>query len=124
MFISSQYDPIGIEDTMGIHCMKSGKSGSTLSNCSDTNMNFINGYRNKFIQDIQQLIKHNHSIWTISCCQHSYACYHNFYNVSSQKIPENTGSTVAEAIDRFVFHNERVVLVDQDPWPKNEPCAF
>ena len=66
----------------------------------------------------------NHSIWTISCCEHSYACYGNFYNVSRQKVPQLTGSTVADAIDRFVFHRERVVIVDEQTWPGNEPCAF
>jgi uracil DNA glycosylase len=73
---------------------------------------------------VDKLVLGGHSIWTISCCQHSYACYGGFYNVSAQKVPPVTGSTVAQAIERFVFDNERVVLVDQDPWPKNQACAF
>jgi hypothetical protein len=63
-------------------------------------------------------------VWTIACGQHSYACYQNFYDVPQQKIPMHTGATVRDAIDRFVFGGERVVLVDQGPWPMNAPCAY
>ena len=35
MFINSEYDPIGIEDTLNITCMKRGESGKTLKYCSE-----------------------------------------------------------------------------------------
>ena len=87
-------------------------------------MNNIEHYRSVYMKTVDTLVEAGHSIWTMACCQHSYACYQPFYNVSTQKVPELTGATVAEAIDRFVFHDERVVIVDQKPSPNNEPCAF
>lgn len=87
-------------------------------------MNFIEGYRTEYLNVVNTLVENGHSYWTIGCCQHSYACFADFYNVTSQKVPQMTGSTVAEAIDRFVFKNERVVIIDKDPWPANQPCAF
>lgn len=68
-------------------------------------MTFIEGYRVEYLKIVTKLIENNHSIWTISCCQHSYACYAGFYNVTTQKVPQLTGTTVADAIDRFVFSN-------------------
>ena len=68
-------------------------------------MKYIEHYRSEYMEIVGELMSKNHSIWTIGCCQHSYACYGDFYNVSQQKIPQLTGSTVAEAIDRFVFGN-------------------
>lgn len=87
-------------------------------------MKHIEGYRTEFLKIVNTLVQNGHSFWTISCCQHSYACYAGFYNVTTQKVPSLTGSTVAQAIERFVFNDERVVIIDNDPWPSNQPCAF
>jgi hypothetical protein len=95
MFLNSEYDPVGISNTMNITCFTSGQSGRTLKDCSETQMMHIEGYRNQFMKDVKVLVEAGHSIWTIACCQHSYACFGDFYNVSSQKVPGLTGSTVA-----------------------------
>lgn len=124
LFINSKYDAVGLEMSMNISCMKNGASGKTLKYCSEQEMELIEHYRASYQQTAATLVEHGHSLWTISCCQHSYACYAGFYNVSAQKVPQLVGSTVADAIERFVFGNERVVAVDQVDWPANEPCAY
>lgn len=98
MFINSQYDPVGIEDTMQIECLKNGKSGKTLQNCTATELKNIENYRNQFLKIVDTLMGEKHSIWTIGCSEHSYACYGGFYNVEAQKVPQLTGSTVAAAV--------------------------
>ena len=47
---------------------------------------------------VDKLVNNGHSIWTIACCQHSYACFSRGYDVENQKVPEQTGATVAKAI--------------------------
>jgi hypothetical protein len=63
------------------------------------------------------------SIWTIACSQHVYAVWGEFYDAPAQKIPESSGMTVRNAIERFVLEGERINLVDQGPWPANSACA-
>jgi hypothetical protein len=73
---------------------------------------------------VEKLVAAGHSIWTIACCQHSYACYDNFYNVDEQRVPPLTGLIVAQAIEKFVFDNERVILVDEGPGPRTKSALF
>ena len=73
---------------------------------------------------VEKLIFKKMSVWTIACSAHSYACYGYRYDVDGQRIPGRIGLTVREGIDRFVFNEEQVMLVDQVNWPKNEPCAY
>ena len=124
MFLNSEYDSIALEDTLNITCLKKTPTGKTPVNCSESTILVIQDYRREWMKIVAQLTSQNHSIWTIACCYHSYACWGDYYNNQSQKVPGVTGSTVAEAIDSFVFKDQRVVLVDADPWPSNKPCAF
>lgn len=93
-------------------------------NCPEDSLNVIQNYRNEYMKIVAQLSSQNHSIWTIACCSHSYACYGDYFNNQSQKVPQTTGFTSAYAIYSFVFHDVRVVSVDPDPWPSNAPCAY
>jgi hypothetical protein len=68
---------------------------------------------------VDVLVKAGHSIWTIACCYHSYACWQQYYDVDAQRVPAMSGATVAEAIERFVFGGERVVIIDRNSWPAN-----
>ena len=45
LFINSQYDVVGMEISMNMNCMTNGKSGKTLQNCSEQQMQSIEGYR-------------------------------------------------------------------------------
>jgi hypothetical protein len=68
-------------------------------------MDRIEVYRREYLRVVDMLMKDkmNHSIWTISCCQHSYACFGDFYDVPAQKIPTVTGVTVRNVVERYVF---------------------
>lgn len=63
------------------------------------------------------------SIWSIACSNHVYACRNDFYNSPHQKVPANTGRTVKDAIEEFVFQNRQVIAFDEAAWPANEGCA-
>ena len=45
------------------------------------------------------------SAWSISCSNHVYTPYDNFYNVQNQKVPEQTGETVRDVVERYVLEN-------------------
>jgi hypothetical protein len=84
----------------------------------------IEVYRKSYLNFLSNFLQFSwHSVWTISCSQHVYAAYGNFYDVSEEKVPETTGFTVKDAIERFVLNNERIASVDQQPWPSNSACA-
>jgi hypothetical protein len=104
MIINSQYDEVGLEEGVGINCLKNGVSGKTLSNCSSTELKFIEVYRKEYLSFVSNFMQFaKNSAWTISCCTHSYACYGERYDVPEQKVPSITGLTVKDAIDLFVF---------------------
>lgn len=63
------------------------------------------------------------SVWTISCCAHSFACYEERYENNLVKIPAVEGLTVKDAVEGFVFDDQRISSIDQVPWPYNVPCA-
>jgi len=52
-----------------------------------------------------------------------YACLNAFYNSELNKVPFSTGNTVKNAIEQFVFGNERVINYDVEAWPANIGCA-
>ena len=89
-------------------------------------MSSIEGYRSEYLKIVEQLTKgeKKNSIWTISCCQHSYACYADFYNVEQQRVPERIGMNVKDAVEEYVFGSGKVGAFDQVPWPFNAACAF
>ena len=125
LVINSEYDEVGLED-MGITCFSGAKSkGKSFKNCNATEMGWIEAYRSAYMKFVENFLHFSTSnIWTIACCAHSYACYGWRYDVPEQKVPGDTGATVREAIDRFVFNDERVVMVDRVDWPNNAPCAY
>jgi hypothetical protein len=41
MFISSEYDAVGMEFAMNMDCMKGGQSGKTLKECNEEQMQSI-----------------------------------------------------------------------------------
>lgn len=69
-----------------------------------------------------QFSKNN--IWSIACSNHVYACLDNFYDVNEQRVPGNIGNKVRDAIRKFVFDKTRIVDIDAEAWPANNPCAY
>ena len=69
------------------------------------------------------VINDDYSFWSIACSNHVYACLNDFYDSSNQKVPGKNGFTVHDAIEAFVFKNQRVLAVDTSGWPANSGCA-
>lgn len=96
----------------------------TLKACNQEEIKYIEGYRTKFNQIVSAFLQQQkNSAWMISCCTHGYAS-NKYYDDKNEKVPENTGKTVKEAIDEFTFEGKRILSVDLVPWPLNKPCAF
>jgi hypothetical protein len=97
----------------------------SLTSCSTSDLANIEVYRKSYLNFLNLFIQlSKNSLWTISCANHVYTPLANFYDVSSQKVPEETGETVRTAVERFVINGERVASVDQKPWPSNNACAY
>ena len=64
------------------------------------------------------------SVWSISCCAHSFACYKERYDVDVVRVPAIEGVTVKDVVESFVFDDERISSIDEVSWPDNEPCAY
>ena len=100
---------------LDIGCLKNGTSGGiTPTDCNTTEMGYIEGYRKSYMKLVEKLIDlPNVNIWTIACFLHCYAFMDEFYDVSTQKVPETTGMTVKDAVEKFVFDpSERVIQID------------
>jgi hypothetical protein len=53
-----------------------------------------------------------------------YVQFNDFYDSPNQKVPGETGYTLREAVERFVFEEKRIYMVDSVAWPGNTPCAY
>ena len=126
MIINSEYDAYTIPNILKIKCLKNGTSGETLSKCNKTELDYIEKYRAAYKQTLNKFVAINPdlSIWSIACSKHVYACYKDFYDSPHQKIPANTGKTVRDAVEEFVFHGTKNVLFDAEGWPSNTGCAM
>lgn len=40
------------------------------------------------------------------------------------KVPEGKGLNVKNAVEKFVFDNEKITSIDIIPWPLNKACAY
>lgn len=52
------------------------------------------------------------SLWAIACSGHGYGASDSHYENSKERVPEDKGLTVRDAVDRFVFNNERIQSID------------
>ena len=124
LFIESSYDQLIIEG-LGIKCPKKGKSGYTLKDCKDWELNAVEVYRDLYLELFAtRLVAKGHSMWSISCCWHAGMSFDEEYGSSLQKVPKDTGLTIKDAVEKFVFENKRLEAVDIKSWPHNTPCAY
>ena len=122
MAISSEYDTWAINNTLGFDCLKLGSSGWTLSDCKQSEMTYIETYRAKFKTYISYFLNiEKNSAWTIGCSNHVYPIYDMFYNDEKEEVK---GIKLKDALERFVFNEERVIEVESEPWPANTGCAY
>ena len=82
MLINSQYDPEAIVNHLDIPCPKKGVSGMTLTDCNSSQMANIEVYRKSYLNFITNFLHlSKNSVWTISCSEHVYAVWGEFYDV-------------------------------------------
>lgn len=63
------------------------------------------------------------SSWTIGCSQHGYSYEKQFYNSDTERVPAKSGVTIKQALNAFVFGQQRVHAEEEYPWPSNSGCA-
>lgn len=87
-------------------------------------MSAIETYRKQYLDFVYNFMQFSYnSIWTVSCSAHVYAVYETLYNANEQRVPESTGLTIKDAIERFVFKGERIAQIDSVAWPNNKACS-
>ena len=84
-------------------------------------MEYIERYHQKF-RDIMEYytMVSRHSAWTIGCSNHGYTFEDQDYNNPKQAV---NGMTVKQAVESFVFENQRIMQLEQNDWPANTGCA-
>ena len=124
MLINSQYDSEAIPDILDIKCITNGTQGQTLAACTPADLANIEVYRKAYLAFVNNfMLFSKNSVWTIACSHHVYGVWGEFYDSAAQKVPESSGMTVREAVERFVLGGERVNRQDAGPWPANSGCA-
>ena len=72
-----------------------------MANCSAVEMNYIEGYRQKTLAFISDVLKDpSKGFWGIGCSQHGYSYLDIFYSNPRQSVK---GVTIEEALHRYVF---------------------
>lgn len=124
LFLQSAYDHYIILFGGGIRCLTEGVSGYSLADCAETDLRVVEDYRQYYMNYLQRITSLGHNVWSIACSWHAVALFDNFYESPLQKVPMESGSTMQEAIYRYVFAGGKVVDIDLLPWPSNAPCAY
>jgi hypothetical protein len=54
------------------------------------------------------LMKSTNSAWTIGCSSHGYSFEKKYFDTETERVPTKTGLTIRQAINAFVFEDQRV----------------
>ena len=66
-----------------------------------------------------------HSVWSNACAWHGSIGVNAMYYSDKQRASVGGKKlTIQEAVEKFVFENERIVEIDEYTWPYNTACAF
>lgn len=88
-------------------------------------MNYIEGYRQKFVEFMGLFIKvSKNSAWTIGCSEHYYSPRKIYFNSNTERVPANTGLNIKEVLHAFSIDGSKVVAMESKPWPGNTGCAL
>lgn len=129
LIINSQYDSYIIKNIMQQDCLRDGLTMKTLSSCGVKQLFHIERYRKRYLAMINGFLQINptSSIWSIPCSEHVVASKNDFYNNARLAVPglgDTHRSTIRQAVQKFVFQNERIISFDLVPWPYNWRCAY
>ena len=125
LVIHSGYDSIMIKGILQIDCVSEGEVGDTLTGCNTDELAYIEGYRSKLLEYFNNFLMFSkNSVWAISCVHHTFIFNDTFYSNQREKAPATNGITLRQACESFMFNQSKIVNIDLDPWPHNEPCAY
>lgn len=124
LFLQSAYDHYIIRYGGNIRCLAEGSSGYSLEGCDVKDLKIIEGYRDYYMNYLKRITLLGHNVWSIACSWHAVMLFDDFYESPLQKVPMESGSTMQEAIFKYVFEGTKVIDIDLSPWPSNTPCAY
>lgn len=122
--IESQYDMWSIKNILWLTCVGS-KTVGTMTNCSQSDINSVELYRTQLLSAIREFsLKKSFGVWAPSCIQHGFIGSSSLTS-PSYKIPTNTGTTIADALKKFLANPESGdhIYIDTDGWPSNKGCS-
>ena len=64
------------------------------------------------------------SLWSTACSKHCWIPFKNAWENDKETVPMESEHTVRDAVERFVFNQQRVTYGDEVKWPGNKPCAY
>jgi len=115
MFIfQSLYDKSEIEWSLMMNCKM------TENDCDQQEIAAFQNLRTRHIQVLEMLNTEKQGYWWISCVAHTMG----WWALLNEKwaIPANSGYDLERAISDYIQGKE-VLVIDEDPFPKNKPCS-
>ncbi|KRX06034.1 DnaJ domain [Pseudocohnilembus persalinus] len=121
--IMSEYDAFSTRFLVGgLSCIHN----RSFTNCDSEQMETLNNFRNKMIDDVRQVLyqKSNANAWLIACSQHTFFTFSSGYDQKIFQVPQHSGNTPQESLYQWMYSDksERVDHIDSVKWPLNQPC--
>ena len=127
LWLNAQYDSYITKNVLQVGCLlDSDPSTFTPKNCTPPELLLLDYYRGLISTHVLgELAKKGHSIWSNACSWHGIAADSEIYDNWRVKAPfYGRRRTAKQAVEDFVFKDQRIMDIDQFPWPSNRMCAF
>ena len=127
LWLNSQYDFFMIKEIMKIDCLlETGPKVFSPKNCSPPEILIMDYYRGLINTHVLgELAKQGHSIWSNACSWHTVTVLSKIYDNWRVKAPfYGRRRTAKQAVEDFVFKNQKIMDIDRFPLPSNRLCAF
>ena len=128
-WIQAQYDSFVLQFILRLPCITKGKTGPysyTFEKCKPHQLLPMDFTRSVLLEQVlYPLVKQGHSVWSNACVWHSVISENTIYFSDNQKASvQGKNITIQEALESYVFDNEKINEIDAYPWPYNRGCAF
>ena len=96
-----------------------------MAECSSIEKLGLDLVRASFLENvISPIAEKGHSVWSNACTWHGIIMRNDQYYSENQRTASGEKLTIQEAVEKFVFDNEKIVEIDEYTWPFNTGCAF
>lgn len=119
--IESLYDTWSIPNILGLSCL----NGSSLHNCNDQQLAYIDQYHKNVTRVLKSLVTHNskNGYWAPACAFHTSITGSAFYG-ANYRIPERSNNSEVTTLLNWIIENPGShEHIDSQPWPSNHPCS-